>query len=494
MNNKFRVNTSAIVKIISQDNEFDWFNPHRMYDSYSSSGTGFFYNNKGYILTCAHVVMNGVRHYITVPEKGKERYEVELVSSCPTLDIAILRSKDYTNKSYLELGDSDNAHTVEQVSVVGYPLGVDSIKQTIGVISGVQEHFIQTDASINPGNSGGPLINETNQVIGINTAKIEKADNIGYSTPINLFKIMQVQMENSPDKIIYKPELLCRFNTFDDTMIRFYQNPAECMRGYGIRNLFPNSPFYVAGMMKGDVLCSFDGNKIDYYGEAKVWWNDDKVHIESLLKRKNVGDVVKATYWSIRKKQMFTTDVKLDLYEPFKVRMKYPTIEKIDYVIFAGMILMELSLNHYQNFQMSTISNEKKLRLTNLNNIWKRQKSHIICTNIIPGSTIMKKENIEPGDIITHINKTRVRTLDDFRKEIVRIPTHPNGKFISILTLEEKLEILDVLLVIKEEPKLSRDNNFPLSPLWFELKEKTENKAYTKKIENIKHSMNQTLV
>ncbi len=71
----------------------------------------------------------------------------------------------------------------------GYPLGQDRLKYSSGIISGLQGALLQTDAPINPGNSGGPLLNNNNEVIGINSQKIAagQADNIGYSIPIHNF-------------------------------------------------------------------------------------------------------------------------------------------------------------------------------------------------------------------------------------------------------------------------------------------------------------------
>lgn len=459
------IDTSSIVKILSQNINFDWYNPHRAYDSSGSSGTGFFYTSE-LILTCAHVINSGVRYYITIPDKGKNRFEVELVSMCPEMDIAVLKTKNYTSKYTLQLGDSDNVKPKDQVSVMGYPLGVDSIKQTTGIVSGIQNHFIQTDASINPGNSGGPLIDKNGFVIGINTAKIEHADNIGYSTPIIYFKIVKDLFESGKYKIIYKPNLLCTFNTFDQNMVRYYENPNECINGYSIRNLYLISPFYLAGLKKGDVICSFDGYKLDNFGEMKVSWNSDKVHLLDYIKRKRIMDVIKVKYWSIREKIMKETQVTLSLYDPFMVKEKYPRINDIDYEIFGGLIIMELSINHINSIYRASLTLMKRFEILSLDSMKNKLKSYLIITNILQGSTVIKKEFLEPGDIITFVNHHRVKNLQDFRKHVIDIPKHKNGNFIHLYTKNSKTEILDFDEILGEETNLSKENNYQISSLY----------------------------
>jgi serine protease Do len=96
------------------------------------------------------------------------------------------------------LGDSDRIRVGDDVVAIGNPLGLDQTL-TRGIVSGMNrilpetpfsllEPLIQTDASINPGNSGGPLVNRCGEVIGINTAVMADAQNIGFAVPSNLAK------------------------------------------------------------------------------------------------------------------------------------------------------------------------------------------------------------------------------------------------------------------------------------------------------------------
>ena len=98
---------STIVKIIANNVMFNWFDPYKTDGESESIGTGFFIDNKGYIVTCAHVVIDAIKLWITIPSKGKDRFETDIIAICDDSDLALLRVKDYKNDDYLELGDSD---------------------------------------------------------------------------------------------------------------------------------------------------------------------------------------------------------------------------------------------------------------------------------------------------------------------------------------------------------------------------------------------------
>jgi len=102
------------------------------------------------------------------------------------------------------LGDSTKIELGEDVLAIGNPLGEFHDTLSSGIVSGMSRFInatdhttqrsqrlrglIQTDAAINPGNSGGPLINMDGQVVGINTAAVMGAQNIGFAIPINYAK------------------------------------------------------------------------------------------------------------------------------------------------------------------------------------------------------------------------------------------------------------------------------------------------------------------
>lgn len=161
-----------------------------------SAGTGSIISSDGMVLTNSHV--------ITDPEKNKpynsivvclkpkqltgdtsrdlsERYNAEVVTRNPDLDLAVVKIKDLRRDvSVILIGDASNVSTGDQVAAIGHPEGGGLWILTTGTISGMKllgdKDTFQTEASTNRGNSGGPLLNAGSALIGINTCMVRKAD------------------------------------------------------------------------------------------------------------------------------------------------------------------------------------------------------------------------------------------------------------------------------------------------------------------------------
>jgi serine protease Do len=165
-------------------------------------GSGFIVSPDGYIITSNHVVAERDADYTVIYEPNKT-YQAKVISRDPINDVAILKI-NIKNFPYLELGDSDKIELGETVIAIGNALGEFHDTVSTGVVSGLSRYItafsglsrqaemlrglIQTDAAINPGNSGGPLVNIEGKVIGINTATVMGAQNIGFAIPINYAK------------------------------------------------------------------------------------------------------------------------------------------------------------------------------------------------------------------------------------------------------------------------------------------------------------------
>lgn len=166
-------------------------------------GSGFIVSEDGYVLTSNHVVSDATADY-TVILDPKHKYPAKVLSRNPIDDTAVLKIEDHKKFPYLEMADSNKIELGEEVVAVGNALGEFTDTLSAGIVSGLSRFItafggienqmqnlrglIQTDAAINPGNSGGPLINMDGQVIGINTAMVMGAENIGFAIPINYAK------------------------------------------------------------------------------------------------------------------------------------------------------------------------------------------------------------------------------------------------------------------------------------------------------------------
>jgi len=184
----------AVVMISAQS-----INPYKVQGRVSRIiGSGFIYDAKGLIITNSHVAFGRQTLYVTLDDGTV--VPAHLLGADPIYDIAVLQipKPDKGKFSAVPLGDSEHLRVGESVIAIGNPLGLDQTV-TRGIVSGVNrilpetplslsEPLIQTDTPINPGNSGGPLLNMCGEVIGMNTAIVPDAQNIGFAIPINLVK------------------------------------------------------------------------------------------------------------------------------------------------------------------------------------------------------------------------------------------------------------------------------------------------------------------
>ena len=161
----------------------------------TNTGSGVIIDGKkGLIVTNSHVVKD-----MSIPEitlNGGKKFKGKVLGIDEETDLAVVQIETQKQLPEARFGDSSDLHVGQFVIAVGNPFGLDST-MTFGIVSGLNreninisryEDFIQTDASINPGNSGGPLLNIDGEIIGINTAIINYAQNIGFSIPVNMVK------------------------------------------------------------------------------------------------------------------------------------------------------------------------------------------------------------------------------------------------------------------------------------------------------------------
>lgn len=163
-----------------------------------ASGSGFIITDDGYIVTNKHVVSDSKAEYIVFLNDGT-KYNAKIIAQDPLEDFALLKI-EATNLKPLLLGDSSKLQLGQTVIAIGNALGEFQNTISVGVISGLNRSItasggnipaeklsglLQTDAAINRGNSGGPLLSLDGKVIGMNTAVVASAQNIGFAIPIN---------------------------------------------------------------------------------------------------------------------------------------------------------------------------------------------------------------------------------------------------------------------------------------------------------------------
>jgi S1-C subfamily serine protease len=161
------------------------------------SGSGFFWDDQGHVVTNYHVVEGANLFAVTLADQTD--WEAELVGVSAEKDLAVLKVTSSAGKQVpLEIGRSDDLLVGQRVLAVGNPFGLDHTLTT-GVVSALGRELtspsgrlirdvIQTDAAINPGNSGGPLLDSSGRLIGVNTAIYSPSGGsagIGFAIPVD---------------------------------------------------------------------------------------------------------------------------------------------------------------------------------------------------------------------------------------------------------------------------------------------------------------------
>ena len=244
----------------------------------TDTGTGFFIESNGYIMTNNHVIEAAVldKSKITVKLSNNREYTATVVGRDTSYDLAILKI-DVSGAPALVLGNSDNVQVGDPVIAIGSPLGLQGTV-TSGIISAKnrpvttssdntagESAFIdalQTDAAINPGNSGGPLVDATGAVIGVNSAIASLGNSIsgqpgsiglGFAIPIN-------QAKKQADQLI-------KTGTSHYPIVGMSLDSNFAGPGAKIANIstaiLAGGPAEKAGLKAGDIILAIDGQNIE---------------------------------------------------------------------------------------------------------------------------------------------------------------------------------------------------------------------------------------
>ena len=460
----------TVVQVFSQVVEYDFMQPYRTSSPYPISGSAFFINEHGDLITNAHVISQAREIWIQIPSLGKRIIDVEVVGVSPERDIALLRLKpeslqlirnELGSVPYLPLGDSDLVHRADEVLALGYPLSMQSLKSTTGVISGREQQFIQMSAPINPGSSGGPLLNVNGEVVGINAAGVVEAQNVGYIIPINDLKIILPDLYRIP--LLRKPFLGVLFNNATDYLTEYLGNPQP--GGCYVVEVVPGSTLHQAGVERGDMIYEINGNRLDLYGEMSVPWSEDRISIVNYVSRLSLGqDVHLVVYRNGDRKEI---TVKFSQAELPNIRKVYPGFEELDHEVFGGMVVMPLTINHINGMAKSVPG------LARYSEMKYQSEPRLIITQIFPTSQLYRTRTVSIGATINKINGIPVHSVEDFR-EIFR--NAAGQRFITMTVSDNFARTSDNITValpldamIEDEVRLSRAFTYPISDLAKEL-------------------------
>lgn len=285
----------SVVAIGSDQTTYNPFDPFAAPQTQSNTiGTGFVVSSKGIIVTNKHVVANTNSQYYVITGNG-QKYQIQKIYRDPVLDLAIVQINDQGLEP-LTLGDSSKLKVGQTVIAIGNALGQFTNTVTTGVVSGLGrqvtagdpysgsseslDDLIQTDAAINPGNSGGPLLNIEGQVIGMNVATTEGAQNIGFAIPINSIK--KISDEFVSTGTVSRPFLGVSYSFISKDVALLNNVP----QGAYVQQVVAGSPAEKAGLQDGDIITKIDNQPID--SETKI---------TDLISSHKIGDKLQLSVW-----------------------------------------------------------------------------------------------------------------------------------------------------------------------------------------------------
>lgn len=251
----------AVVSVTTERMYIDIF--ERGY-SEKSAGSGVIIDTEGYIVTNNHVVEDATN--IEVKLDDGRTYPATLAGTDAVSDLAVIKI-EARDLAYAQLGDSSELREGDWVLAIGNAFGL-GLRVSEGIVSGLDigitlssgaelRNLIETTAAINPGNSGGPLVNMAAEVVGITSASITGAENMGYALSIDSSKPIIKDMITQG--YVIRPWLGVRLYTVDAFVAA--ANGLSVNQGALVTDVVPGSPAEAAQLKKGDVVTGFQGKE-----------------------------------------------------------------------------------------------------------------------------------------------------------------------------------------------------------------------------------------
>ncbi|MEQ1857339.1 MAG: trypsin-like peptidase domain-containing protein [Longimicrobiales bacterium] len=349
-----------------------------------SFGSGVIVRSEGIIVTNNHVIEGADQIRVTL--STGEDVEAELVGSDPLADIAVLRVQG-RNLPVAPVGSVEGLLIGEWAVAIGNPLGnyvgdtqptvtagvVSAVGRNIAPSSGDQGFYlgmIQTDAAINPGNSGGPLVNAAGEVIGINASIISRSggsEGLGFAIPI--------------DRALRIVSDLLEFGEIRRAWVGFEVEGVEAdawgrTRGVRIAGVAPGSPAANASLRAGDRLLTANGKPLagplDFQGALLDSRAGDRITLQ-VEGRPRPIEIVAVAF-------------------PSTTATRVRVLEGIDLITVTPQIRAERGLTSEAGALIAGISNELAQLL-----------------------------QLEPGDVIVGVNRTQVRSAEEFAEILQRV-------------------------------------------------------------------------
>lgn len=350
-------------------------------------GSGVIISSDGYIITNNHVISGMDK--IEVVLNDRRALNAEVIGTDPSTDLALLKV-DARDLPFLAYGNSDQLRLGEWVLAVGNPYNLTSTV-TAGIVSAKArninilqdqapiESFIQTDAAVNPGNSGGALVNTAGELVGINTAIASRTgaySGNSFAIPVSIVK--KVIADLMEFGVVQRAILGVTIQ--DVTQEVANENNIKKIEGVLINGIREKGAAEEAGLKTGDVILSVNGAQVNSVSELQeqISRYRPKDKVDLLVKR----DGKEKQFEVVLRNMSGSTDV----------------VKKNEAISLLGA-----------SFEPATSAELKKLKL----------EYGVKVANLTAGK--LMKAGIRQGFIITRINNSPIRTVDDIKNVLDKV-------------------------------------------------------------------------
>ena len=270
------------------------------------------------IVTNHHVVADATKLEVSFIDGSVAEAQIKGMDSDMDLAVIAIPFESLTEETknsiaIATMGDSDALKLGEPVIAIGNALGygqsvtggyVSALDREITTEDGAVNTFIQTDAAINPGNSGGALLNINGEVIGINSNKIgaTAVEGMGYAIPISAAEpiIGELMLKDTRTKV--EDGQVGYIGITMQTITSDYSQMLRIPQGVYVVEVQEGSPAYEAGLLTGDVIVKFEGEKISTHED-----------LQNILQYYGAGSTVSVTVQRPQNGKYQSVDIQITL-------------------------------------------------------------------------------------------------------------------------------------------------------------------------------------
>jgi serine protease Do len=380
-----------------------------------SLGSGVIVDRKGYVLTNDHVIDGATKIQVAV-DGDPTHYTARVIGIDKQTDLAVIKIDADRALPTVRLGNSDGVKVGDWVLAFGSPFSLNGTV-TAGIVSAKDRQnigqsqfqtFIQTDAAINPGNSGGPLVNLAGEVIGVNTAIYTGSrgfEGVGFALPSNTAIGVYNQLVTTGR--VTRGSIGIRFQE-DQVHDALLHKQLGAPYGVVVQYVTPGGPAAKAGIQPGDVITEINSHPVHAGADL----------IDPIVQTP-IGHMVQLTFVHNGK----TANTSVGVADMARV---FPEDAGNDPP--APTDSEEVPSSFGLHVEPLTAEVAKRLQLN-------ATQTGVIVTGVDPTSFAEDIEFVE-RDVIVEINRARINTIEDYKREIAKLKPgedvlfkviHPDG-------------------------------------------------------------------